>query len=50
MGIIMLFKLLSRYDCGPMLLQKECRISPTVIAEMLSCEMADLGVEMVRMM
>jgi len=40
---------LSRYDSGAVLLQKEYRISPTATTEMLSSHMADLGVEMVRM-
>ena len=42
------FKLLSRHDCGAVLLQKECRISPTVTTKLLSSQLADLGVEMVR--
>ena len=45
-----IYKFLSRYDCGPVLSQQEYRISPAVTSEMLSCELADLGVEMVRMM
>ena len=39
-----------RYDCGPVLLQHKYRISSAVTSEMLSCELADLGVEMVSMM